>query len=499
MPVIHGPMSANGVKISGKGDYTVSKKEKEERPWYEEIGRNVGGFLTKSAVQALKTLSGFGDYQVNTNSILAQATNGNQGSQIPMMVNSKVTNIIRHREYLGNIRGSTLDFNATTFDINPGLDETFPWGYTLGNCYTSYRMRGLVYEFISLSSEYTGQAYLGYVAMATQYNALDDPFVNKKTMANSEYACSTKPSLNLMHPVECSADQLVASQLYIRGGDPPANADKRLYDMGRLTIATGGQASNGILGELWASYEIEFYQPKLGSATGSLINATHWKAPPNVEVPPGMPLTGGVEQAGSTLQITIGTGTGGIHFPPTLGYGTFLVTVAWYGAQTPGCAAPAPNFFGCEGIPNSFNTIAYATTTNTGIGNATTIFTTFKCKIVSDNAYVQFSAGGSYPAASATSGYDLHITQVPDALKRIDRSHILVDDSLAQQIRQEERDEYVNNLKERQLERDLRVVPRIKRDQIERYETEFFSEDSSSSSEEFETQISRVKKGNRKK
>ena len=91
--------------ITGRGKYKAVPKH--DLPWYEQVGRDVGGFLGKAGYGLLKTLTGFGDYTVNTNSLLAEATDGANGSVIPMMTNSKTANIFRHREFIGNVRGTT--------------------------------------------------------------------------------------------------------------------------------------------------------------------------------------------------------------------------------------------------------------------------------------------------------------------------------------------------------------------------------------------------------
>lgn len=208
-------------------------------------------------------ITGLGDYDIDTNSVEAAATGGHLGNNVPMMVNSKCSNTLRHREYLGDIFSSNSNFSAVQFSINPGLFSTFPWLAPIANCFTSYRMRGLIYEFNSLATEYSAQTSLGFVALGTQYNTIDPPFTDKITMLNSEYANSRKPSETFMHAVECAGNQLVLEQLYVRDQSPPNDTDIRFYDLGTLTLAVGGQVANDeIIGELWASYECEFYQPK---------------------------------------------------------------------------------------------------------------------------------------------------------------------------------------------------------------------------------------------
>lgn len=166
------------------------KQAAESDSWWSRITKSLPDILTTAAPFVLKALSGFGDYKVNSNSILASATGGDNGSQLPMMENTKVSNVIRHREFIMNILGNTNDFFITTLPLNPGLDTTFPWLFVIANAFTSYRMLGMVLEFKSLYSEFAAAGYLGYVAIGTQYNSLDVPFPDKQSLENSEYANS---------------------------------------------------------------------------------------------------------------------------------------------------------------------------------------------------------------------------------------------------------------------------------------------------------------------
>jgi hypothetical protein len=87
-------------------------------------------------------------------------------------------------------------------------------------------------------------------------------------MENSEFAVATKPTINLMHGVECADRQTILPQRYVRAGTPPTGQDLRLYDHETFQLAT---AANPIqnLGELWVSYCVEFFKPVL-PAVGAL-------------------------------------------------------------------------------------------------------------------------------------------------------------------------------------------------------------------------------------
>lgn len=211
-----------------------------------------------------RTIRGFGEYKINSNSILS-------GGMSPPMITNSTTHggvIIRHREYLRDIF-ATVEFTNTSFDLNPGITTTFPWLSQIAPSFEQYKMRGLVFEFKSTSADtvLSGAAStaLGTVIMATQYNALDTPFTNKFEMENWEYSTSVKPSSNCYHPVECAPSQTPVSLLYIRTGEPIG--DERLYDLGNFNIAVQGmQNTSGdqlaTIGELWCTYEIELYKPK---------------------------------------------------------------------------------------------------------------------------------------------------------------------------------------------------------------------------------------------
>ena len=164
--------------------------------------------------------------------------------------------------------------------------------------------------------------------MGSQYNVLDATFADRKSLLNNEYSCSTKPSKNLMHPIECSPAQLPFAQLMVRNGQPPVNSDKRLYDLCRFSIATGGQASVGIIGELWATYEIELYQPKLIAQAGSLVNSDHWRGTCVTSA-----LNGATQMPGCSLNTTIPATPGNIiQFPASVSGGTYLIEYVCQGS-----------------------------------------------------------------------------------------------------------------------------------------------------------------------
>lgn len=244
-----------------------AKKNRDES-WWSTI-KDVGTSLFKSG---LPLLMGAGDYkegeliqvapQPQSNSLLATISNGRAGTDVPFMHSTGNSARITHREYIGDIYSSTAEFSAVSFEINPGMNETFPWLSPIANQYTGYRLLGAVAEFVSEGSEYTNSAGLGYVAMAAQYNVVDPPFTTKRDMLNSQFGSAAKPSKSFPMWLECKPQFLIEDSFFIRSGSVPASADPRLYDLARLNVAVGGNTvSDVIIGELWLTYDVELILP----------------------------------------------------------------------------------------------------------------------------------------------------------------------------------------------------------------------------------------------
>nr|QKV51310.1 putative capsid protein [Crucivirus sp.] len=243
------------------------------------FGAKLGGWLGHGIGSVVKAITGFGDYTVRENSLM----NLNMGGiDPPSIVNSRNGVIIRHREFIGNVLGATV-FTLQSFKIQPGLVSSFPWLSQVADAYQEWRPRGIIYEFKSLSSDAViatnSSGSLGSVIMATQYDSTLANFPDKRTMENSEYANSCKPSCSMLHPIECMKSQSVLSNLYLRAaGISLTGKDPRFYDLGNFQIAVEGMASGSAgqtIGELWVTFEVEMYKPELG-LTGAGVLTDHF-------------------------------------------------------------------------------------------------------------------------------------------------------------------------------------------------------------------------------
>lgn len=280
MPRPRGPPKRPVVK--GRGAYTtaVAKPKRKARTgavsgrgFYKGfaadlgygLGR-VGNYITGKDDLHVKG-RGLGQHFANVTGLGAYSMNLNTLHQVvPEVANARSkegATILRHKEYLCDISGSTTGFAIRQqLDLNPGLTDVFPWASQIANAYEEWELLGCLVEFVTTSGNATGSnTALGEVMISTEYNSYNPPFSNKQQMLNQVFAVSGVPSCNLIHAIECQPKQNQVARFYVRNGS--SSVPIVLTDLGRTTIAVQGQQSTGILGELWITYELALYKPRL--------------------------------------------------------------------------------------------------------------------------------------------------------------------------------------------------------------------------------------------
>jgi len=298
------------------------------------LGGKVGGWVGDLASKAMSLITGMGDYEVKENSIVQSLGAGGSG-QVPQFLSAGGCSRISHREFLGLVTSPGSAFTLSSFPINPFNPTTFPWLSEIAGSFETFRFRGIVVEFVSTYGDAVAStnASLGSVILATQYNTAAPAFATQSQMENYQYATSCKPSVSMIHPVECDPSQLPMEHLYVFPttllGIP---SDPRWSTLGTTYLATVGQQSAATLGELWISFDIEFYQPKLISSVASNglaahyflnnIQASSWNG--NAPVPPTV-LTAPTVYSGDLILAP--NGSLGFTFPAGLS-GTYLVVLS---------------------------------------------------------------------------------------------------------------------------------------------------------------------------
>jgi len=362
-----------------------------------EIGSAIGKGLGGVAGRLFKSVTGFGSYQVKENSLL-------YGDRIvPSFGEDSIR--VRKREYIAEVNATTA-FSNTSFPIQPGLNDTFPWLSAIANNYEQYRFNGLIFQFVSTSSDAiasTTNLGLGQVILATDYNAADEPYVNLPQMLGAMFSTSAKPSENILHAIECAPTDQAQKLYYVRSGDVPTGTDIRLYDMGNFQIATENMQSNYTgMGQLWVTYDITFCKSVQNNQLGFDINTdSYFLTGVAVATPLGSARTlAEHSNLGTTVTNTV------LSFPPTLSSGYYMIVWGAVGGADP-VLQPTQTAANCTFIA-AFEGLAATALTNSGETSANFINVRV-VRIDGRDATITYSANGLFP--SAADG-DLIITQI---------------------------------------------------------------------------------------
>lgn len=165
---------------------------------------------------------------------------------------------IVHKEYIGEVLGSSAGFLNVKYPINPGLAATFPWLSRLAFDFEEYSFNKL--HFLYEPEKPTSAA--GYVMMAIDYDAADAVPSTKQQLAASLGAVRT-PVWSNVSEIAAKKQLQKQSELYLRSGNLASNLDIKTYDLGFLNVAVGNCADGTFLGELWVEYDVTFAVPQL--------------------------------------------------------------------------------------------------------------------------------------------------------------------------------------------------------------------------------------------
>ena len=293
-----------------------------------------GSALGSSLGAALSKWMGSGDYTVARNSVSQRAA-----ANIPMMHSTNQSVIVRHREFVATISGST-GFNVqASFAINPGLASTFPWLASIAQRFQEYEFKGLVWHYVPTSGTFNGSsAALGSVMLQTTYRTTDIPPASKVEMLNEYWSNECVPYETMAHPIECDPKENPFNVHYTRA-TPILSGEPLMYDVGRTFVATQGQGSTDVIGDLWCTYEVELKKPLIASSvviTPAYFGAT-WVTAAASNVFSGIPVTqvGSMAVTATGLVITIPPGNSAYCVAVVQIFGTAMGAIGTFGWAAP--------------------------------------------------------------------------------------------------------------------------------------------------------------------
>lgn len=386
-------------------DYTTGIMSGIGKSVFGPLGGVAGSALDAAIDSGIKYFTGKGAYSVKKNSLLDEQVRGR-----PLSVVNRDRSggfLVRRSEYIGDIisSGTAGAFKLQSFDVNPGLENTFQWLSQIACNFEEYEMQGIYFEYRSMSADALNSVNtaLGSVIMSASYNAANPNFTSKQAMENYENGCSCKPSSSMRFFIECARNRSVLSDLYVRSGVVPSGQDQRFFDLANFQIATQGmQGTNVNLGELWVSYQVSLRKPKLFAALGlyssfaqinvfnGLANAT----------PLG---TSWVYNVNNTLGVTLTSTT--ITFPfSSLGQ-SYQIAQAWHGNST---AVTLPGYTVSAGLVINFRSF---TVTGTVCTDMYAIYTLY---VPGNNLSSVITLDGTGVIPSPNPSMYMYINQIPN-------------------------------------------------------------------------------------
>jgi len=167
--------------------------------------------------------------------------------------------VIQHRELIDSISGTSA-FDVTSYSVNPGIPETFPWLSVIAQAWEKYRFRYLRFVFLTR----TGSTTVGQVLMAPDFDSADDPPSSELVMATYEDAISDAPWKNICCNLKASSmNNSLGKFHFTRFGPLAANLDIKTYDCANFLLSTTDGVDGTSWGKLWVEYEVEFSTPQL--------------------------------------------------------------------------------------------------------------------------------------------------------------------------------------------------------------------------------------------
>ncbi len=370
------------------------------KPGSEESGVAVGQGVWDAGKAAI--ISGLGAY--GTNNVIDQG--------VPSISNPGGSDgciTIRHKEYVGDVTSNSsaafqLLFNGLR--INPGNPLLFPWLSQIANNFSQYKLCGMLLHYKPTSGALSTTQSLGEIVMACNYNPAETAFVNKQQMLNEIMAVSKVPCQDFCMGVECNPDQTMnGGLLYVCNGTVPSGQDSRFYDHGKLYVACQGipATTSAPVGELWVSYQFEFYKPNLSSLGPNNTPQGYVYHARNTGYTNANPL--GANNSGLITYVD----NIGVTVTPTAlqiaqngaATGNYVLLLLWSGSST---ACTVPTVTGSQACATG--TLGYF---NGGSDAPTGALTTSQCYRLSAFAYTAVSAGlltigaaGTLPTAGNT-------------------------------------------------------------------------------------------------
>jgi hypothetical protein len=216
------------------------------------------------------------------------------------------------------------------------MPQLFPWLSTLAGNFEEYKIHGLIVYLNSNSANAIASTNtaLGVWGAVSQYDPSEPAFQNKQQAENYQGCTSAVPSSCVMHALECAPRTNVLDRLYVRSSGVSNVNDLKFFDFAKLTIFTAGAQASSNIGELWVTYDIEFFKPRLPLGGIDLTYTDYYYN--NVTVSAAFPLGNGTYSIpeGDLFSTVSGGSSNVITLANWLPPGYYMLTLNYYGTAS---------------------------------------------------------------------------------------------------------------------------------------------------------------------
>jgi len=253
------------IQVVAKTKPNNKKKKKQPQSLFRSVGSSLAqitGIKPLAAVgTGLSRLFGQGDYRVQQNSLMSGG--------VPTFSSLTAPLRFQHKELLGIVNTSTTYNVSLTAAINPGTMT--PILAQLASTFTMYKFHGLCFYFNSSSADSVSSTNtaLGITGMVVNYDPTAPKFSSRQAAEEYIGSQSASPATNLILPVECKPQTTALEKRFVRGG--VSNKTLVETDLGLFQFFSDGVQAASVAGEIWVSYDIELFLPKINNSGSSFM------------------------------------------------------------------------------------------------------------------------------------------------------------------------------------------------------------------------------------
>lgn len=193
----------------------------------------------------------------------------------------------RHQEFVDTLVGSNKGLDSMIdLPLNAGVRKAFPYLSQIADRFQQFKFHGLAFEYRPTSGEGLAGSNpaIGQVTMSTNYDVYRPiPKQGERNLQLAEqYVNFGKPSLPLLHGIECKSKMLDLPFYRVKKTLNLADisqGDSRFYFMGNTQIRSSGivvdddpnhPAKTFPLGDVYVTYDVELTNPTITAIVNTL-------------------------------------------------------------------------------------------------------------------------------------------------------------------------------------------------------------------------------------